>query len=70
MLILMMWVLKLIIEKKLNKLKIIFDTNSLELKGWETIDAYSNNVSFIIKDLITNNVVEDKFFKIPQEEDL
>ena len=36
------------IEKKSNKLKIFFDRNSLEFKGWETTDAYSNNVSFII----------------------
>ena len=38
-----------LIEKKSNKLKIFFDKNSLEFKGWETKDAYSNNVSFIIK---------------------
>ena len=58
------------IEKKSNKLKIFFDKNSLEFKGWETIDAYSNNVSFIINDLKTNEKIEDDFFKIPKEEDL
>ena len=57
-------------EKKSNKLKIFFDKNSLEFKGWKTIDAYSNNVSFIINDLKTNEIIEDEFFKIPQEEDL
>ena len=59
-----------LIEKKLNKFKIIFDKNSLELKGWETIDSYSNNVSFIINNLKTNEIIEDDFFKIPKEEDL
>ena len=59
-----------LIEKKSNKLKIFFDKNSLEFKGWETIDAYSNNVSFIISDLKTNEIIEDEFFKIPKEEDL
>jgi outer membrane lipoprotein-sorting protein len=59
-----------LIEKKLNKLKIIFDKNSLELKGWEIIDSYSNNVSFIINNLKTNEIIEDDFFKIPKEEDL
>ena len=59
-----------LIEKKSNKLKVIFDKNSLELKGWETIDIYSNNVSFIISDLKTNEIIEDDFFKIPKEEDL
>ena len=59
-----------LIEKKSNKLKIFFDRDSLEFKGWKTIDAYSNNVSFIINDLKTNEIIEDEFFKIPKEEDL
>ena len=58
------------IDKKLNKLKILFDKNTLELNGWETKDAYSNNVSFAIINLITNNQIVDDFFKIPQESDL
>ena len=58
------------IDKKLNKLKILFDKNTLELNGWETKDAYSNNVSFTIINLITNNQIVDDFFKIPQESDL
>ena len=57
-------------EKKSNKLKIFFDKNSLEFKGWETKDAYSNNVSFIISNLKTNMIIDDKFFKIPKEKDL
>jgi len=59
-----------LIKKKSNKLKIFFDRNSLEFKGWETTDAYSNNVSFIINDLKTNEIIEDEFFKIPKEEEL
>ena len=59
-----------LIGKKSNKLKIFFDRDSLEFKGWKTIDAYSNNVSFIINDLKTNEIIEDEFFKIPKEEDL
>tara|TARA_B100000378_G_scaffold34802_1_gene26183 strand:- start:103 stop:714 length:612 start_codon:yes stop_codon:yes gene_type:complete len=58
------------IDKKSNKLKILFDKNTLELRGWETKDAYSNNVSFIISNLIINNQIVDDFFKIPQEKDL
>jgi len=58
------------IDKKNNKVKIFFDKNSLEFKGWETKDAYSNNVSFIINNLKTNNQIMDDFFKIPKEEDL
>jgi len=57
-------------DKKSNKIKILFDKKSLELKGWKTKDSYSNNVSFIIKNLEINKNIEDNFFKIPKEEDL
>ena len=57
-------------EKKSNKLKIFFDKNSLEFKGWKTKDAYDNNVSFIINNLKINNQIVDDFFIIPQESDL
>ena len=57
-------------ETKYNNLKILFDEKSLELKGWKTVDAYSNNVTFLISDLIINKKIEDKIFKIPQESDL
>ena len=58
------------IDKKKNRVKILFDKNSLEFKGWETKDAYSNNVSFTINNFKTNNQIIDDFFKIPKEEDL
>jgi len=57
-------------QKGSGILKIFFDTNSFNLKGWETKDVYSNNVSFIINNLKTNNQIVDDFFKIPREEDL
>ena len=40
-----------LIENNSNKLKIFFDKNSLELAGWKTIDAYSNEVSFLIRNI-------------------
>ena len=58
------------IDEKFNKLKIIFDKKTLEFKGWETKDSYSNNVNFIISNLKTNNQIVDNFFKIPKESDL
>jgi len=57
-------------DKKTNKVKMLFNKNSLELKGWETNDAYSNKVNFEINNLIINNQILDDFFKIPQEKDL
>ena len=53
-----------------NKINIFFDKNSLLLSGWKTIDAYSNEVNFLIKNIETNIFVEKKIFKIPKEEDL
>ena len=58
------------IDKKKNKVKIFFDKNSLEFKGWETKDAYSNNVMFLINNLKINEKIMDDFFKIPEEKDL
>ena len=59
------------IDKKTNnKVSMLFDSNSLELKGWKMKDSYSNNVSFEINNLIINNQIIDNFFKIPKEEDL
>ena len=58
------------IDQKTNKIKILFDKNSLEFKGWKTKDIYSNSVSFTINNLKINNQILDDFFKIPREEDL
>ena len=58
------------IDKKLNKLIILFDQNTLNLKGWKTKDAYSNEVSFLISNLKINNEIAENFFKIPNEKDL
>ena len=53
-----------------NKLKVFFDKNSLKLLGWKTIDAYSNEVSFFLKNMETNILIKNEIFKIPREEDL
>ena len=57
-------------DKKLNRLIILFNSKTLEFKGWKTVDAYSNNVSFIISNTKTNNQIVDSFFIIPKEDDL
>jgi len=57
-------------NKKINEVKVIFNKNTLELKGWKTKDMYSNDVSFIINNLETNNRLLDDLFKIPKEKDL
>jgi len=59
-----------LIENNSNKLKVFFDKNSLELLGWKTVDAYSNEVSFFLKNTETNIPIKNEIFKIPREEDL
>ena len=58
------------VDQKKNKVKIFFDKNSLDFKGWETRDSYSNDVSFEISNLKSNRQIVDSFFKIPEEKDL
>ena len=59
-----------LIENNSNILKIFFDKSSLEIVGWKTIDAYSNEVNFLIRNVKTNISIENEIFKIPREEDL
>ena len=59
-----------LIENNSNKLRIFFNKNSLELSGWQTIDSYSNEVSFLIRNIETNILIKNEIFKIPREEDL
>ena len=56
--------------KNQKKIRIFFDKESLELKGWSTKDVYENHVSFMISDLKFNQQISNDFFKIPKEEDL
>jgi len=58
------------IDQKTNKVKILFDKNSLEFKVWKAKDSYYYDVSFTINNLKTNNQIVDDFFKIPKEENL
>ena len=57
-------------DDELNKISIFFDKNLLELSGWKTTDAYSNKVSFHIKNTKINIVIKNEIFKIPRQEDL
>ena len=58
------------IDKKKKIVKLLFNKSSLNLNGWKTKDAYSNNVSFKMNNIKVNNQIVDSFFIIPQEKDL
>ena len=53
-----------------RKINIFFDKNSLELSGWKTTDADSNEVNFLLRNIETNISINSEIFKIPKEEDL
>ena len=59
-----------ITDENKNKLKIFFNKESLELLGWKTIDAYTNEVNFLIRNIKINILIENEFFIIPKIEDL
>ena len=53
-----------------NVVNIFFDKNSLDFSGWKTTDSYSNEVSFLIRNIEKNILIKNEIFKIPKEEDL
>jgi len=57
-------------DQNSNSLKIFFNKNSLDFLGWKTVDSYSNEVSFLIRNIKVNVLIKNEIFKIPKEEDL
>ena len=48
-----------------NEITVFFDKKTLDLKGWQIIDQYNNNINFSLKILSKNNVYKKEIFKIP-----
>ena len=59
-----------LIDTTSGEINIFFNKNSLELLGWKTTDAYSNEVNFLLRNIETNILINNEIFKIPSEEDL
>ncbi len=49
-----------------NEITVFFDKKTLDLKGWEIIDQYNNNINFSLKIIAKNNVYKKETFKIPK----
>ena len=49
-----------------NEVSILFDRNNLNLKGWEIIDQYNNNINFTLNVVAKNDVYNKDTFKIPE----
>ena len=48
-----------------NKLIVFFDRKTLDLKGWEIIDQYNNNINFTLNIVSKNDVYKKGTFTIP-----
>ena len=48
-----------------NKITVFFDKKTLDLKGWQIIDQYNNNINFSLIIIAKNDVFKKGTFKIP-----
>ncbi len=49
-----------------NRVSVLFDRKNLDLKGWEIIDQYNNNINFTLNIVAKNDVYKKNTFKIPE----
>ena len=48
-----------------NKITVIINKKTLDLKGWEIIDQYNNNINFSLNIVSKNDAYKKNTFKIP-----
>ena len=58
-------IIKLVYLKE-NEITVFFDKKTLDLKGWQIIDQYNNNINFSLNIVAKNDVFEKGTFKIPE----
>ena len=58
-------IIKLIYSNE-NEITVFFDKKTLDLKGWQIIDQYKNNINFSLKIVAKNDVFKKGTFKIPE----
>ena len=49
-----------------NDITVFFDKKTLDLKGWQIIDQYNNNINFSLNIVAKNDVFKKGTFKIPK----
>ena len=49
-----------------NEITVFFDRKTLDLKGWQIIDQYNNNINFSLNIVAKNGVFKKGTFKIPE----
>ena len=58
-------IIKLIYSSE-NEITVFFDSKTLNLKGWEIIDQYNNNINFSLNIISKNDIYDEDTFKIPK----
>jgi len=58
-------IIKLVYLKE-NEITILFDKKTLDLKGWQIIDQYNNNINFSLNIIAKNSFFKKGTFKIPE----
>ena len=48
-----------------NEITVFFDRKTLDLKGWEIVDQYNNNINFSLNIISKNDAYKKGTFKIP-----
>jgi outer membrane lipoprotein-sorting protein len=49
-----------------SEITVFFDKETLDLKGWQIIDQYNNNINFSLNIVAKNDVFKKGTFKIPE----
>ncbi len=49
-----------------NKITVLFDRKTFDLKGWQIFDQYNNKIDFSLSIIAKNGVFEKGTFKIPK----
>ena len=49
-----------------SEITVLFDRKTLDLKGWQIIDQYNNNINFSLKIIAKNNIYKKSTFKVPE----
>ena len=49
-----------------NKITVFFDRKNLDLKGWQIIDQYNNNINFSLNIIAKNDIFKKGTFKVPE----
>ena len=49
-----------------NEITVLFDKKTFNIKGWQIIDQYNNNIHYSLKVISKNDVFKKGTFKIPE----